>query len=500
VFFNAKTNQMWRLTIPKNVNFEELCKETKFNNQKSHDLLACFLHTIISRAIVTDAEQYGNWVNLKAEYLKDFDSGYREKIKFLKENSIIEATNSYEARVRSKSYRIDYNYTGDVKTHLVTNSVVKSKLTRLMLNSSSSYVKGFDKRLLKHFSYLKIDTDKARHALVKAFTIELLEQTKNLEHKKHAAVLKKLEETEITWISSLIHMENDIASLNENTKNQNVIKIDNTSYRLHSSLTRIKSILRHYITYNDEHIVSIDIKNSQPYMFAMLLTEEFQKTLEKFKKNKIYKKYNDINNITEIINTNYTPSTLMLQISSVTPDNRAIEENDLLQFTRDVVQGTLYEKIALRFNERISDTSKHIERKKAKELTFNILFRNNQNRSSPIVNLAERAFSKLYPSVFNTMKQLKEKNHKKFSILLQTMESFMVFDVIIPKIWEHNAEIPLFTIHDSIATTEEFADTVHKIMEEEFTGKFGIAPTLKQEKWHPELDETHEKYESFVRK
>ena len=50
---------------------------------------------------------------------------------------------------------------------------------------------------------------------------------------------------------------------------------DKTSKRYHSNLTRLSSILRNFITYNGEELVSIDLVNSQPYFSTMILDKDF---------------------------------------------------------------------------------------------------------------------------------------------------------------------------------------------------------------------------------
>jgi hypothetical protein len=44
--------------------------------------------------------------------------------------------------------------------------------------------------------------------------------------------------------------------------------------------------------------------------------------------------------------------------------------------------------------------------------------------------------------------------------------------------------VPVFTIHDSIATTTEHVEWVKGIMQEELTNAIGIPPTLKEEQWN----------------
>jgi hypothetical protein len=48
--------------------------------------------------------------------------------------------------------------------------------------------------------------------------------------------------------------------------------IDNTSGRFHSNVTNMARVLRQFLRINDEQLVNLDIKNSQPYLSTILLT------------------------------------------------------------------------------------------------------------------------------------------------------------------------------------------------------------------------------------
>jgi len=53
------------------------------------------------------------------------------------------------------------------------------------------------------------------------------------------------------------------------------LSVDDTSHRLHTNLTSLKSELRNALTYNGKELVSLDLKNSQPYFSLVLLQLRF---------------------------------------------------------------------------------------------------------------------------------------------------------------------------------------------------------------------------------
>ena len=77
---------------------------------------------------------------------------------------------------------------------------------------------------------------------------------------------------------------------------------------------------------------------------------------------------------------------------------------------------------------------------------------------------------------------------------MQSIESEIILHRCCKRIWdERNHQVPVFTIHDSIATTLENVEYVKSVMEEELRKAIGVTPTLSVERWnvsqlkHPDL-------------
>ena len=68
--------------------------------------------------------------------------------------------------------------------------------------------------------------------------------------------------------------------------------------------------------------------------------------------------------------------------------------------------------------------------------------------------------------------------------LLQSVESEIILHRCCKRIWDEGEhKVPVFTIHDSIATTSEYMKFVRKIMDEELTKAAGVHPNFKTEVW-----------------
>lgn len=59
------------------------------------------------------------------------------------------------------------------------------------------------------------------------------------------------------------------------------------------------------------------------------------------------------------------------------------------------------------------------------------------------------------------------------------MEADIMIDKILKRIFVEKPNIPVFSCHDGLFTTEKYKEEVLIIMEEEFRNVFGIIPTIK---------------------
>jgi hypothetical protein len=121
-------------------------------------------------------------------------------------------------------------------------------------------------------------------------------------------------------------------------------------------------------------------------------------------------------------------------------------------------------------------------RDKIKDAVFKLIFLNDKKwRSKP--SSFKKLFVEVFPNIYGLFVIIKKKNYNSLAILLQRIESYIVIDVICREIAKINPDIPLFTIHDSIATTEECSELVCSIMKDKLKSFIGVSPTLKKELW-----------------
>src|SRR5690606_37478303 len=87
-----------------------------------------------------------------------------------------------------------------------------------------------------------------------------------------------------------------------------------------------------------------------------------------------------------------------------------------------------------------------------KVVVLNILYGGIKNKG-----VEYRLFENLFPLISQVLTIFKQDDKNRFPKLLQQIESECILDVVSRKLAEKYPEMPLWTIHDSVLTTESFA-------------------------------------------
>ena len=159
---------------------------------------------------------------------------------------------------------------------------------------------------------------------------------------------------------------------------------------------------------------------------------------------------------------------------------QSADNQDIKTYIDLVQKGELYEYLEKAFIEELGIL--FADRKAIKEAVFKVLYTSNhfigQKDAKP-----KKIFKKLFPTVYEVFAYLKKKNKKLLPCLLQRIESFLILDVICKRISIEHPDIPIYTMHDGIATSSGNEKIIERIMKEELTKHIGIPPTLKFDYW-----------------
>ena len=244
-------------------------------------------------------------------------------------------------------------------------------------------------------------------------------------------------------------------------------QIDSNVHRLHSAITNIQKDYRNFLKYDGQELAAIDISNSQPFLLCILFNPDFW--------DKDSNAYINIGHLPENIQKMFNPSL----ISKIKRHLASISESEFQDYIREASAGNLYEFMQSEIN------NPEIDRSRVKTMILITFFSDNRYISQKTEDAAlKRRFRALFPKIYELIALCKRSRKNRFACLLQSVESEIILHRCCKRIWDEGGhKIPVFTIHDSIATTAENVKFVRNIMDEELTRAAGVHPSFKTELW-----------------
>jgi hypothetical protein len=238
--------------------------------------------------------------------------------------------------------------------------------------------------------------------------------------------------------------------------------IDNTSGRFHSNVTNMAKGLRQYLRINGEQLVNIDIKNSQPFISTLLLTNPGKVAI--FTKNKAF--------------------ALLLRTL------KAPKKQDVSDYISLVVSGEFYEFLMGEFLKK----GLVLSRSETKVQVLRILFARNRTPKDETHKKARQIFRDTFPTVHKIFSKIRGNDKgdnftsfKRFAILLQRIESHLILKIILKRVYNELPGVIALTIHDSFLTVsgehEMNIKSISKIICDEISVFVGFLPQIKVERY-----------------
>lgn len=455
--------------IPRNLDVDGLLRKyPPYEVEKfSKDKLIYILHLLYSiPATNKDLEIPNGFVPIYSKILQRRIRNYNEYIDYLLRTRVIETDNWYIPGMKSRGYRYTEKYNTIFKAVTVADAILNrhnKKDSQFSANMRKKHM-----HLAKWYNpALKIDRELAMDFIHADYERKLADPSLRDYDVKN----EKYKDPFTQFTSSYINVER-IADA------EFMLKVDTNVFRLHSNLSNVRSELRHCLSYGGENLVSIDIKNSQPYLSTTILNQRYWRSGEG---NPILSIKDIANNpIQQVYNTTKGYNSFIMLV------NNALMQagSDLQRFIDLVTQGAFYEYLSEMMAAELGTA--YATRKQVKVAVFQVLFTDNrylgQADAAP-----KRVFKDLFPSVYEIFALIKKKDKTLLPRLLQRIESHLILQVATKRIARERPRLPIFTIHDSIATTQGNEDYVTKVLEEELLRATGYLPKLSTELWHPSL-------------
>lgn len=345
---------------------------------------------------------------LNMQYLRKQIPQAEQYIKFLLSIHLIERTRGYKPGERSYGYRISIEY----DSKYIIKTVTDQKLIRRIIKAPRKFARGFY----------------SQNKYIRDFTLD-----------PQALTFAKNNFCGESYNSAIV-------SINMVDNNEKYSSIDEAGGRFYSNLTNMPSGLRQFVRVKNRCLkANVDIKNSQPYISTLVLTNPAG--LVRFAKSKEF--------------------AMILKNLNV-PDN-----DDVKLYIKLVTSGQFYEYLMPLFQAKGLPCT----RCDVKNAVMIILFDQNRTR----ISRAKRIFINHFPTVHKIFSILRGNGRgERFPILLQAIEAYIVLRVILPRINKEHPDIIAFTIHDSLLVTDS-PDIVEKVMAEELQKFIGYKPILKVE-------------------
>ncbi|MDL2289868.1 hypothetical protein LJB95_00500 [Paludibacteraceae bacterium OttesenSCG-928-F17] len=464
------------LSIPENLNLEEMLDKNppSFNYHIDNFVYIASLPNSIMESIRDNEDDYERairegYVPFYSPIIQQKVHDYKKYIDYFLENNVLETDNKYSKK-GGKS--IWYRYTSQYNQKTVEVKITKRSLIKNLFERTKPHllreaeIELLPEMALSKVSYLtkwfnsklRIDMEKA-----KGFLLQLFNEDKEIRGEDIAT--RKYNSLELTALK-----------INNPENIKSYLSIDKTVGRFHSPLTNLKSELRNYLTYDNKKLVSLDLKNSQPFLSLALVD---------------YSVYQQ-SNIKETLLHYYGQLDKDKGKSRIDKIEKMLQnyENrpDIIEYKKSVASGDIYETIGTYTGSYLLHTeNENTRRKNSKNEFIKVLFGINYtiqpehytDEITPRDNLV--IFSSIFPSVYNIFQEVKHKKYAVLAWILQHFEADLILHTVCKQIAKNKPKIPLFTIHDSVVTTVENADYVESEMKRIIKEKILHEPRITKE-------------------
>lgn len=469
----------WKMVISKMIYDYVNSYKNKFpENLKWEELLY-----IISRMeYKIFSKKYRNliddYIPFPSAELKSYKSDYKKYLDFLLRIGVLDKENYSTTQQRCTKYKFEHKkiYSLGYRTFDIKNLEIKRSIKQ---PKNDCFLQGYKDKDVEHLTKwfdddLQFDEKKYSQLLPSILTKKEKMYNKNdddsVTRRKHLRI-----QSYHRSAGELLH------------KNFRMSRNKDSDNRLHTNLTNLSKKLRQFVKYKGETLHSLDIKNSQPF-FIIALIEGL-----------INKNNNIIRNINKVYgnNNNGIISTIS---STFLSDKGFQEEFEILR--KWILEGVFYDEIIGIYNlqkgkfdeyevkvfnvitNKTFDKGFKCIRDASKALTLRLLYTPAKKKDKHY-----KAFKSRFPKICDFFVFLKnysgrKDSYKKFPKLLQHIESDCIIDNVTKKIAKKYPHAPIFTIHDSVVTTEEYIDEFQDLMYSyisEYT--YGLTPKLSKECW-----------------
>lgn len=491
-------NKEFYINFP-NTLFSDLTEYNMLDKKLDLDLAAYILYSITKQ----QSEPH-EWVSLSSKILRRYDHGEHksnEQIRILEEGGFIEYLNhQYNIKGKKNScrkFRICLKYYETTNQEKIEKSIIAHEITNRPLLE----------KIKKHNQQRRIEASSSVNHLTRwldkdGFTIEAQKALEYVED-KHGNNVKE----PFKYLKRLasINSFDPAHSYSRNGKGD----------RFDSCFTRFAKDLKQFVRYESQRLVEVDIKSSQPLMFAILLERFLDhynelstlgygvtekrlyhrvfKTIKDYINNDTKDYYNNNKYTIDIEQISYNITIILLKVLknpdftqirnfiSLVKDGQVYESLGDFLFSKEAIwarDGKCYTKLWDE-KEKQKETSFDTVRDCSKIVLLNALYSREGKGSIKVLNKAKEHFS----IVFKIAEAFKTIDYRDFSLILQRMEAKCVLDFCSKNIATKYPDMPLICRHDSLSTLEKHGNLLMDEFQEQIDTYFNTSIKLDMKIW-----------------
>lgn len=477
-----KKLKTYPLYIPCSIDIDDLLRQYPAEGiGNARDKLVYLMHLIHEvPAFRKDVEALDGFTILSSTIVQGRIKEYARLFGWLQERKIIETNGHYKPGIRSMGYRFANSYRAEIKKVPITSSTLINSIKRKKGNKPI-----LSPDDLSHLHEAEFDITGYSY---QELAVEMLAYL----HKWFNHLLRMDKEEAIGYLKRLQSREELDSSVDDPQYKFNCrvlpvhflsdhlirFAVDGTAGRLHTPLTALKSDLRAFVRYNGSVLKAADLRNSQPLLSLVFLDWGL------FSKNRMLERISRYNGIFGSGDCDMPPTQYATMLGDFIKSHS--QADDILLYRKLVLSGYIYESFgnALRKEGLAPESSVSDLRKFAKSQLFGAIFSKNAAiRYSPCL----RVFQAIFPNVYRIFRMVKEGAHNTLACSLQNIEAEVVLHQACKEISVNRPDIPLFTIHDSIATIEEHIEYVRDVLSRHVFNLINAYPEIKIERWDDSL-------------